>query len=182
MIAIPSHFRVAEISNIALQYGVAFVLGKGISAVGTIGDGLVLSDFLRLREDSHYSVLAKAGGVVAVNDNGTGEDGTDRIRGEGNRVLLPTQEIGRSSMSPVHRSPCRTERIVLVVEMPDAGRLVIEHTIRVVHPVRLGRVMIDRTVRFVGRMRSRFLRTTRQQHRRRQQSKKKVIFHRMYFY
>ena len=182
MIAIPSHFWVAEISNIAHEYGVAFVLGEGIAAVGAIRDRLMLPDTLGLSEDSYDSVLSEAGGVVFVNDCRTGEDRSDRIRIKYNGVFLPSEEVGRSGMSPVHRSPGSTKGIVLVVEMPYAVGLVVEHTIRVIHPVRLGRMMIDRAERFVGRVRSRLLGTTRQQHRRRQQSKKKVFCHRMYFF
>ena len=137
---------------------------------------------MSLSEDSYDSVLSKAGGVVFVNDCRTGEDRSDRIRIKYNGVFLPSEEVGRSGMSPVHRSPGSTKGIVLVVEVPYAVRFVVEHTIRVIHPVRLRRMVIDRTERLVRRVRSRFLRTTRQQHRRRQQSKKNVFCHRMYFY
>ena len=182
MIAIPSHFRITEVCDVAHEHRVAFVLGKGIAAVGAIRDRLMLPDTLGLSEDSYDSVLPESGGVIFVNDCRTGEDRSDRIRIKYNGVFLPSEEVGRSGMSPVHRSPGSTKGIVLVVEVPYAVRFVVEHTIRVIHPVRLGRVVIHRPERLVRGMDSRFLRTTRQQHRRRQQSKKKVFCHRMYFY
>ena len=182
MIAIPSHFRITEVCDVAHEYGVAFVLGEGITAVGAIRDRLMLPDTLGLSEDSYDSVLSEAGGVVFVNDCRTGEDRSDRIRIKYNGVFLPSEEVGRSGMSPVHRSPGSTKGIVLVVEVPYAVRLVVEHTIRVIHPVRLRRVVIDRTERFVRRVRSRAMSAAHQEHGSRQQSKKKVFFHRMYFY
>ena len=48
MIAIPSHFRVTKIRDIAHQNGVSFVLGKGIAAIRAIRDRLMLPADLRL--------------------------------------------------------------------------------------------------------------------------------------
>ena len=48
VVSIPSHFGVTEISNIAHEYGVAFVLGEGIAAIGAIRDRLMLPADLRL--------------------------------------------------------------------------------------------------------------------------------------
>ena len=94
MVTIPSHFRITKVGDITHQNGVAFVLGKGIAAVGAIRDRLMLPDTLGLSEDSYDSVLSKAGGVIFVNDCRTGEDRSDRVRIKYNGVFLPCQKVG----------------------------------------------------------------------------------------
>ena len=74
MVTIPSHFRITKVGDITHQNGVAFVLGKGIAAVGAIRDRLVLPDDFRLRIDRYDSVLSETGGVVPIYDCRAGED------------------------------------------------------------------------------------------------------------
>ena len=94
MVTIPSHFRITKVGDITHQNGVAFVLGKGIAAVGAIRDRLVLPDDFRLRIDRYDSVLSETGGVVPIYDCRAGEDRSDRIRIKYNGVLIPCQKVG----------------------------------------------------------------------------------------
>ena len=94
----------------------------------------MLTTYLRLCEYSYDSILAKPGGIVTVNNDRTGENGPNRVRLKGYRVLLPMNKIRRSSMRPVHRSPSGTKGVMLVIEMPKLRSFVVEHTVRIIHP------------------------------------------------
>src|SRR5687767_2642709 len=58
---------------------------------------------------------------------------------QGDRQILPTDEILAHRMAPAHVAPFIAERIVLVKEV--VLPFVIHHPIRVVHPVALRREM-----------------------------------------
>ena len=123
-------------------------------SIQAIRDRLVLR-LVRGGIDGDNRVLPEAGGVISVNDCRTGEDHSVLIGIDSDRLVFPMNQILRSRMSPMHGSPNRSVRVILIVEMPNAVRFVVEHAVGVVHPVRHRRVMIDRTVRLVGWMDSR---------------------------
>ena len=60
--------------------------------------------------------------------------------------MFPVEQILRGGMTPGHVLPCRGIRVVLIIEMPESFLLIVEHTIRVVHPAPLRGVVEERTI------------------------------------
>ena len=142
-ILVPEHMWIAEVGHVACDDRVALILGEGLSVVSTVGHalGLVLAS---RGIESHDSTLAEASGILVVDNSRTAEYRTYHIRLDSFALKLPVYEIGRGGMSPGHVLPLRSIGIVLEIEVPHT--ILIEHTVRVVHPA-IGRsMMIERTI------------------------------------
>ena len=142
-ILVPEHMWIAEVGHVACDDRVALILGEGLSVVSTVGHALSLVLASRGIE-SHDSTLAEASGILLVDNSRTAEYRTYHIRLDSFALKLPVYEIGRGGMSPGHVLPLRSIGIVLEIEVPHT--ILIEHTVRVVHPA-IGRsMMIERTI------------------------------------
>ena len=63
---------------------------------------------------------------------------------DGNRLVLPMDHVRAGRMPPVHVAPDACERIVLIVKV--IYPVLVEETVRVVHPAVRRSMMIDRTI------------------------------------
>ena len=57
--------------------------------------------------------------------------------------MLPRHQVATDSMTPIHVSPTRTVRVILIEQMILA--ILVHHTIRIVHPTPLWSKVINRT-------------------------------------
>ena len=145
---VPKHLRVAEVALGGGQYGVAGVLGEGLSTVGAVRNALHLGVAPRRRlgrrVESHYRTGAEAGGVVSVNYGRTAEHRAPGVGQQGVALVLPVHQVGRRRVPPVHVAPRRAVGIVLEIQVPHA--VLVEHSVRVVHPSVGRSVVVQRTV------------------------------------
>ena len=142
-ILVPEHMWIAEVGHVACDDRVALILGEGLSVVSTVGHalGLVLTS---RGIESYDSTLAEASGILLVDNSRAAEYRSYHIWLDSFTLKLPVYEIGRGGMSPSHVLPLRSIGIVLEIEMPHT--ILIEHTVRIVHPA-IGRsMMIERTI------------------------------------
>ena len=135
MVPVTHHFRVAEIGHIAHKDRIAGVLGKRRPTIGTVGDRLMLPADLRLGIDSNHSTFSKAGRVALIDDARAGENRAQTIGCKHYRMLLPMKQVRRRGVTPMHRTPRRSKGVVLIIQMPYTRIRIVEHTIRVVHPI-----------------------------------------------
>lgn len=76
--------------------------------------------------------------------------GTAGRRRQGDGFVMPMQHIGTGGMSPVHVSPNRALRIVLMEHVITTAK--INGTIGIIHPVMSGQKMILRSQRIRGKL------------------------------
>jgi hypothetical protein len=95
-------------------------------------------------------VLPKTTGIGVIDDRGAGVDLDFSLLGERERQMLPVDEIIADRMAPTHVPPFIAKGIVLIEEVVFA--VVVDHAVRVVHPVSLRREMELGAKRFfIGR-------------------------------
>ena len=142
---VPEHLRVAEVVRADVEDRVAGVLGPGGTAVGAVGEGLLLLAGRLLRTGVHGDqgrVLPgpEAGGVVLVQHHAAGEDHFLVVLRNGQRELLPVGQVGADGVAPGHVAPGVAGRVVLEEQVVPA--LVVDQSVGVVHPV-LGRGEVE---------------------------------------
>src|SRR5687768_14545362 len=79
------------------------------------------------------SIFAEPGSVVNVRNSATRKNVPKAVRIQRDFFFLPMNKVGARRMTPVHRTPHRTVRIILEKQMIDS--LIVKHTVRVIHPV-----------------------------------------------
>ena len=139
---VPEHLRVAEVGHVERQHRVARILRERASAIRAVGNALRLVAPCRSvhRNDG---TRTEARRVVLVNHRAAAEDTAQRVRLNGIRQLLPVHQVARHAVAPRHVLPLRTVGVQLEVQVPLA--ILIEHTVRIVHPSIFRRVVICRT-------------------------------------
>ena len=136
---VPEHLRVAELAVEVVEHRVTGVLGPGPTAVGAVGQRLILVVRPRARVDRHHrrvAARAEAARVLVVDHRATREDRLVSLLRDRDGQLLPVHEIAADRVTPRHVAPRVPERVVLVEEVILA--LVVDEPVGVVHPV-LGR-------------------------------------------
>ena len=149
---VPNHLRVAEVGSSVSDNRVASIFCESFAVVCAVSNalGLMLTSRCVHGDDG---IFTKTSGVLLVNHCTTTEDGAQCIGSDSLILHLPVNEVGGSGVSPSHVFPLRTVWVELIIEVPNA--ILIEHTIRVVHPSPSRSVVVFRTEAFaVGRVES----------------------------
>ena len=153
---VPEHLRVTELAIVDVQDRIAGVARPGPAAVGAVGQRLLLVVRLGRGVDrDHRRVLlgAETAGVAVVHHRAAREGHLVAELGDRQRQLLPVHEVLADRVAPGHVAPRVPERVVLVEEVVLA--LVVDHPVRVVHPVLRRREMKLRAIRLAVRRRLR---------------------------
>ena len=140
------HDRIAGVLRPAAPFVVAVgdALILKIVSAGLFSDGVVVGED---RDERRSTVDAQPGGVFPVDYRATGKDVTQRIGIQGNGQVFPVYQIRAERMPPMHRPPYRAIGVVLVKEMILA--FIVEHPIRIVHPMGRRREVKLRPVRLL---------------------------------
>ena len=85
----------------------------------------------------------KGNDLVTIRYTRTAEDATQPVGLQSHRLMLPMNQVARCRVPPVHILPLRTIGVILIIEVPHT--ILIEHTVRIVHPSIERRMMIGRT-------------------------------------
>ena len=88
------------------------------------------------RVDSHHrflTVFRKSAAVIFIVCHTSGVHCSDLIRVQGNRQMLPVNQVFRYCMTPVHRSPYNVIWVMLIIQMPDT--IDVNQSVRIVVPV-----------------------------------------------
>ena len=139
---VPKHFGVASLT-LESHYGVAGIDGESGPAVVARGETLHLARAGR-GIHGYHGILAKSGGVFAVDSATAAEHRTEAVGLDCQRQVLPVYKVGRYRVAPGHVLPFRTIRVILIVEMPFP--VFIEHSVGVVHPAVERRVVESRAI------------------------------------
>ena len=138
----PENFRITEITLGGSQYRITRILLECLSVVQTVSHTLYLAIAGRSIE-SYDRTGTKACRIILINHTGTTEDSSQRIGRNGYRLMFPIHQVCTGGMSPMHISPHRTVRIVLIKQMINT--IFIYHTVRIIHPAILRSEVIKRT-------------------------------------
>ena len=116
MVLVPDDLGVSEVGRSDVDDRVSFVLFKAVSSVPRVGNLLRLA--IRSIEgvdgdDSVVLIREEAGGVVLVDDGGSGEDAGLVVGGEeGDGLVVPSIQVGGSSVTPVLVTCDKVGRVV----------------------------------------------------------------------
>ena len=123
------------------------IFGKGLSVVQAIGHALRLHVSPRRwfgrSIESDNGILTETGCVLLIHHTRTAENSSPGIRCKSDTFIVPMRQVCTGRVSPVHVSPHRTVRIILEIQVIHA--ILVEHTVRVVHPAVSRCMMINRT-------------------------------------
>ena len=86
----------------------------------------------------------KPGGVLPVDDCATGENRSVDVRKQSYRQVLPIHHVLADGVSPVHRTPGVSVRVILIEEV--IRPLEIDQTVRVIHPLLRRREVVLRSI------------------------------------
>ena len=149
---IPEDLRVAKIPQTIERNnnGILLILRKRTPIIRTVSQALDLSVAVAGRSiESNDGIRSEAGRIQAIDHGTTREDMSHRITGKGNRLRLPVQKVAADRMPPMHITPERAVRIMLIIKM--IFPVLIDQAVRVVHPAVSRCMVIERTEGFAIR-------------------------------
>jgi hypothetical protein len=112
---------------------VAVVRTPRRTAVDAERDPLRLGDLLEeVGVERHERARPEPRDAVPVDHGASGERGAEVVGDQGDRLVLPADQVAAGGMAPVHRSPEQVGGVVLVEEVEDA--VDVDEPVGVVHP------------------------------------------------
>ena len=151
---VPADARITKVGEVKIEHRIASIARPGAAVVEAEGNVLRLKSALRglamARVDRNEAVGfrgAKTGGVFMIDDDASGEDHDSIFFWNGNRQLLPMEQIGADCVAPAHVSPLVSKGVVLEEEVILA--LEVDEAVWVVRPVFSGREVHLRAVGLV---------------------------------
>ena len=136
---VPERLRIAEVLQAQIEHRVLGVLRPRPAAVVAVGEVLRLLAVSVSRVDGDEAravgprCRAKPARVVPVDDDAAREDHHPVGFVQGDRQVLPVQQVGADGVAPAHMAPLLAQRVVLVEQVVLA--LVEDEPVRVVHEV-----------------------------------------------
>ena len=103
-LTVPKDVRITEVGHIRDYHRIAFILGKGLSSVRTVGHALRLA-LARRRVERHYRVAAEARGIILIDYATAAENGSKTVCRDGGALVFPIHKVFAGRVSPRHVPP-----------------------------------------------------------------------------